>query len=532
MSAPDRTRGRLPSLSVVGLKSVGLLLAALSGPFVSPAFRVVDPGAGLLFSQAQDSASGSEAPPVPIDAGAAEITRAIRAAKKALDAAQAAEEKASRDRQSRIAEETKAVLELGEEKARLEESLRSLAAESVAADRKAADVMAAHGTIASSLAEVRTELQSQVARLKDRLTGTLVAAQDEQLVDGLNLLHQNPERSLPEQLKVILELYGRILGYARSAVLVQLPLRLADSGDRIEELKVLRLGMLGGFYSRPSTRSGGFVLPESGGRAGFVARSAGLSELQEVRIAAFLQQPEKGGWLAADVTGGAGITLLAARETPQAWFRRGGFWMWPLLVLGALALIVALERVSVLLFRNATLPRQIQRVLSFARSQRIESALAESARLKGGAGQVLQAVLLQEGRDIGTMRAAAEEALHRSAPSFRARLGFLSLAAAVAPLLGFLGTIAGLTGTFKVLTALGYQNPVSLSSGLSEALIATQMGLFIAIPCLLFRGFAGALAEKAFGRIEAGALALMIVLQRPGEPAPEDVEPLEVGDRA
>jgi len=54
--------------------------------------------------------------------------------------------------------------------------------------------------------------------------------------------------------------------------------------------------------------------------------------------------------------------------------------------------------------------------------------------------------------------------------------------AAVAPLLGLLGTITGMVNTFKTIERFGFGNPVLLADGISEALLTTQAGLLVAFP--------------------------------------------------
>ncbi len=76
--------------------------------------------------------------------------------------------------------------------------------------------------------------------------------------------------------------------------------------------------------------------------------------------------------------------------------------------------------------------------------------------------------------------------LNRSLDSHLAIIGVL---AAVAPLLGLLGTVIGMIGTFDVLAVFGTGNTRGMSSGISEALISTQTGLFVAIPGLWMKGF-------------------------------------------
>jgi biopolymer transport protein ExbB len=57
----------------------------------------------------------------------------------------------------------------------------------------------------------------------------------------------------------------------------------------------------------------------------------------------------------------------------------------------------------------------------------------------------------------------------------------------MAPLLGLLGTVTGMIGTFQTITLFGTGDPRMLSTGISEALITTQAGLGVTIPLMLFQ---------------------------------------------
>ena len=81
-------------------------------------------------------------------------------------------------------------------------------------------------------------------------------------------------------------------------------------------------------------------------------------------------------------------------------------------------------------------------------------------------------------------------------------MSFLSLAAAVAPLLGLLGTVTGMIGTFSVITEHGTGDPRLLSGGISEALITTQFGLAIAVSALLLQAFLRRWARAHLERVE------------------------------
>ena len=90
-------------------------------------------------------------------------------------------------------------------------------------------------------------------------------------------------------------------------------------------------------------------------------------------------------------------------------------------------------------------------------------------------------------------------------------LPFVAICATSAPLLGLLGTVTGIMGTFALMTEFGAGNPQILSSGISEALVTTENGLIVAIPSLLLHAF---LSRKARGLVDGMEKMAMQVLNR------------------
>jgi biopolymer transport protein ExbB len=86
----------------------------------------------------------------------------------------------------------------------------------------------------------------------------------------------------------------------------------------------------------------------------------------------------------------------------------------------------------------------------------------------------------------------------------------------VAPLVGVLGTVAGLFGVFRMASILGGGDPRAITGGLSESLAALELGLVIAIPCLIAKGLLSTLAEWGMGKLEAGAFATVIAVRKEG----------------
>jgi biopolymer transport protein ExbB len=82
--------------------------------------------------------------------------------------------------------------------------------------------------------------------------------------------------------------------------------------------------------------------------------------------------------------------------------------------------------------------------------------------------------------------------------------------AGTAPLLGLMGTVTGMIASFEVISLFGTGNAKALSSGISEALITTQIGLIVAIPGLFMGNFLLRRAEQLKARIKRFCNSLMV----------------------
>ena len=100
----------------------------------------------------------------------------------------------------------------------------------------------------------------------------------------------------------------------------------------------------------------------------------------------------------------------------------------------------------------------------------------------------------------------AAEAISQTQPFVRRGVSLLAVVASVAPLLGLLGTVTGMIGTFGMITEYGTGDPRLLSGGISEALLTTQFGLMGAIPALLFQTTLYRLGDALLRRLENLAL--------------------------
>jgi biopolymer transport protein ExbB len=105
---------------------------------------------------------------------------------------------------------------------------------------------------------------------------------------------------------------------------------------------------------------------------------------------------------------------------------------------------------------------------------------------KSGQKNLLLKVLNFNGKDKGALNDIIDEGMIHEHKVID-RFGTMILVfAAVAPLMGLLGTVTGMISTFDIITEHGTGDPKLLSHGISEALITTELGLLVAIPALLF----------------------------------------------
>jgi biopolymer transport protein ExbB len=127
---------------------------------------------------------------------------------------------------------------------------------------------------------------------------------------------------------------------------------------------------------------------------------------------------------------------------------------------------------------------------------------------------VLTAGLAGRNEDRETQENILQEAILREAPRLERFLAVLGILAAIAPLLGLLGTVTGMIGTFRVITLYGTGDPRMMSGGISEALVTTELGLAVAIPIMLLHTFLGRRVDHIIGDMEEKAVALTNISQK------------------
>ncbi len=107
------------------------------------------------------------------------------------------------------------------------------------------------------------------------------------------------------------------------------------------------------------------------------------------------------------------------------------------------------------------------------------------------------------------MENALQEAILNEIPRIERFLSTLGMLAAIAPLLGLLGTVTGMINTFHVITYYGTGDSRMMSGGISEALVTTMLGLSVAIPIMLFHTLLSRSVETEICKMEEKAVSFV-----------------------
>ncbi|MED5270612.1 MAG: MotA/TolQ/ExbB proton channel family protein, partial [Pseudomonadota bacterium] len=97
-------------------------------------------------------------------------------------------------------------------------------------------------------------------------------------------------------------------------------------------------------------------------------------------------------------------------------------------------------------------------------------------------GRILSIYKENQGIDPETLELKVDEAILREVPQLEKYHSIIKVFAAVAPLMGLLGTVVGMIVTFQALTLFGTGDPKLMAGGISQALVTTMLGLIVAIP--------------------------------------------------
>ena len=174
--------------------------------------------------------------------------------------------------------------------------------------------------------------------------------------------------------------------------------------------------------------------------------------------------------MAVDPSRGNLLGLLIQAPNLSERIQQGGLVGYVIILLGMLGVLVSIER----LVRLDSASRGIKAQLASA-TPKDDNPL----------GRILRVYEENSTADNETLGLKLDEAILREAPLLEKWQGWIKVLAAVAPLLGLLGTVVGMIVTFQAITLFGTGDPRLMADGISQALVTTVLGLTVAIPLVL-----------------------------------------------
>ncbi|MCB1182372.1 DUF3450 family protein [bacterium] len=218
-----------------------------------------------------------------------------------------------------------------------------------------------------------------------------------------------------------------------------------------------------------------------------------------------------------DMSGGAALRQLGQGTNLVEQIRAGGPVVWPILVIGVLALALILFKavfMSRLHGNTDRLMGEVNRLAAAGDWSACEKLVADDAGRSGAVGRVIRAGLAARDDDRETLESTLQEAILHELPGVQRGIAMLAVLGAVAPLLGLLGTVTGMIDTFRVITLFGTSDPKLMSGGISEALVTTELGLAVAIPIMLCHTWLSRRSDHLIGDMEEKAVQLTNIIRK------------------
>ena len=269
--------------------------------------------------------------------------------------------------------------------------------------------------------------------------------------------------------------------------------------------RILVLGNFSAAY-RSSDETGFLLYSEESNR--LFALSKAPPPPMEKKLAAYFEGRSEA--VPIDISKGAALRQLTQHLSLREQIPKGGPIVYPILGIGILALLIILERTVYLFRKGINADRFVDAVCGHV----IRNQWRKCMDLCKKAGKKPVPMVLLAGiksRDMGRedMENVLHEAILNQVPKLERFLSTLGMLAAIAPLLGLLGTVTGMINTFHVITCHGTGDPRLMSGGISEALVTTMLGLSVAIPIMLCHTLLSGKVENMIGQMEKKAVAFV-----------------------
>ena len=193
--------------------------------------------------------------------------------------------------------------------------------------------------------------------------------------------------------------------------------------------------------------------------------------------------------------------------------KAGGWLMLPIILSSVVAAAIILERFWTLRVARVAPASLVGQTWRWIKEGQLDAERLKALRTESPLGEILCAGLsnAHHGREV--MKECIQESATKVIHELERYLSTLGTIAAIAPLLGLLGTVLGMIDMFHAVMLQGSGNTAALAGGISKALITTAAGLIVAIPALFFHRFLSRRVDELVVAMEQEATKLVEVVQ-------------------
>ena len=218
---------------------------------------------------------------------------------------------------------------------------------------------------------------------------------------------------------------------------------------------------------------------------------------------------------AAEIVGGMDVSAVKSMSFWQL-FKSGGWLLWPLLALGAIAVFIFVERFIEIRKASKMKLNFMNRIRDRISDGNVSAALESCRRTNSPIARMVEKGIERIGRPMPEIQNAIENQANLEVSKLGVGLPYLAMISGGAPMIGFLGTVIGLVSAFMDMEAMGGTVDISvLAGGMYEAMLTTVGGLLVGIPAYFGYNYLVARIDRLIFQMEANSIAFMDILNQP-----------------
>lgn len=196
-----------------------------------------------------------------------------------------------------------------------------------------------------------------------------------------------------------------------------------------------------------------------------------------------------------DPSRGSILSLLTQAATLEDRYHAGGIPGYIITVMLAIGALIAIYKVVTLSLMGGAIKKQLKNI--------------DAPSTKNPLGRILTVYEENKGADTETLELKVDEAILREMPSIESGINIIKILAAIAPLLGLLGTVIGMIATFQQITLFGTGDPKIMAGSISMALVTTAQGIIAALPLILLHAISASKSKSILHILDEQAAGIV-----------------------